>query len=82
MHHDLHAGGGAVGKDAGVVRPCGAEDLNDTRQCGVGASAHVNGFDTEPDGVDPDHLSQLRSQTGKAAAADAGQTTVTVVPER
>ena len=78
----LYAGGGAVGKDIGVVRPSGAEDLDNSRQRRVGTSAHVHGFDTEPDGIDPDHRSQSRSQAAQAAAADTGQTTVTVVPER
>lgn len=82
VHQDLQAGGGAVGKDIRMVRPSAAEDLNDTRQRCVGSSAHVHGFDTKPEGVDADHRSQSRSQAAQAAAADAGQTTVTVVPER
>ncbi len=64
----------------GVLRPSGAEDLN-TRQRGVGASAHVHGFDTGPGGIVADHQSQSRSQFALAAAADAGQTTLMVVPE-
>jgi hypothetical protein len=56
--------------------------LHDTRKRRVGSGTHVHGLGREPHCVDADHLNQSRSQAAHSAAAAAGQTTLTVVPER
>ena len=55
VHEHLHAIGASVGKEIGMVRLGGAEDLDDARKGGVGARAHVDRFGGQQDYFDVNH---------------------------
>lgn len=65
-----------------MVRLGPAEDLNDARQGGLSAGAHVQWRRREPHRVDADQRSSSHIQAAHASAAPAGQVTVTIVEPR
>lgn len=79
VHLHLQPRRALVSEDIRVVRPRGADDLDDARQRGVGSRTHVHRLGAQPDRVDADHRSQSLSHAAQSRAAAAGQT---VVPAR
>jgi hypothetical protein len=59
-----------------------AEDVDHARQCGLGAGAHVQWINRQPQGVDADHRNSSRIQADKSMAALIGQLSLIVMLPR
>ena len=78
----LDAGRSGVGEEVAVVRLRDTEDLHHAGQQSIGAGAHVDGMNRQPDGVDPDHRSSSRIQAAHSSAPAQGQLTLIAVAPR
>jgi hypothetical protein len=77
VHEYLHAVGTSIGKQLSVMRVGSAKDLNDPRQCGLRASAHVQRLGGHPDGIDADQRNSSKSHWVQGGSAAAGQRNLT-----
>ena len=78
VYQQLDARGPCIGEQVAVMGMSGTEYLHHSREQSIGASAHVDWLDREPQPVDASHRNHSRSHAAQAPPPCTGQLTVMV----